>query len=124
MRPLSSFSSGSSSFASPRGRAFALLPAILLLAACAPGTKTPGWTFAPAEPPRSAQQEVIPSPPEGKGDRYVWQLGYWDWDGKEYNWVPGHFVERPDGGGNWVDGHWIYAGTDHWIWIPGHWRKE
>jgi len=104
-------------------RAFALLLP-LLLAACAPGTKTPGWSFAPSEPPPPAQENIYPTPPEELGDRYVWEAGHWHVDGKNYTWVPGQFVERPHDGGSWVGGHWIYTGTNQWIWMPGHWRKE
>jgi len=104
-------------------RALALLPP-LLLAACSPDAKTPGWTFAPAEPPPPAQQSLIPAPPEESGDRYVWELGHWHREGQEYTWVPSRFVEQPSRGSNWSDGRWIYTGNNQWIWIPGHWRKE
>jgi hypothetical protein len=96
-----------------------LLP--LLLAACAPGTKTPGWDFSPAETPPPPPEYVNPTVPTG--DHYVWEMGHWEKNGQDYSWVPGRYVEQPEGGSISAGGRWIYTGNGQWIWIPGHWRK-
>jgi hypothetical protein len=43
----------------------------------------------PAPPP--LRVEVKPPPP---APQYVWEEGYWQWTGRDYEWVPGHW-RRP-----------------------------
>jgi len=108
---------------SGHGRSLALLLP-LLLAACGPDAKTPGWTFAPAEPPPPADQELVPPPPEGASDQAVWEFGHWHREGQEYTWVPGHYVEPSNDEAVGSNGRWVYTGNHQSIWIPGHMQKE
>lgn len=91
-----------------------LCTALLNLAAV-PGFARAGVVvgFAPPAP----VVEVVPAPP---APGYVWQPGYWSWNGVQYVWVPGAYVvaptlapcgsQEPGSGmapaGMWVAGHW------------------
>lgn len=69
-----------------------------------------------APPPvRVETQTVAPGP------AYIWQKGYWRWNGARYAWVPGHWVQRPRPAAVWVEGHWIRRGGG-WVWVGGHWQ--
>jgi hypothetical protein len=69
-----------------------------------------------APPPvRVETQTVAPGP------MYVWQKGYWRWNGARYMWIPGHWVERPRPAAVWVEGHWVRRGGG-WVWVAGHWQ--
>jgi hypothetical protein len=62
--------------------------------------------------------EVAPAPP---APGYVWQPGYWNWNGVQYVWVPGVYVVPPYAHAVWVPGSWVRHGGG-WVWGPGHWR--
>ena len=71
----------------------------------------------PQAPPtvRVEAQTVAP------GAGYIWQPGYWRWNGATYVWVSGGWVRPPRTTAVWVPGHWVNRGAG-WVWIPGHWR--
>ena len=105
-----------------RNRLFAALLAGGLLASGLAGAipasaQVSGSVYVQVGPP-APQVEVIPANP---GGGYVWQAGYWRWNGYRYVWVGGRYVTAPYGGALWVPGHWrhTYGG---WVWVPGHWR--
>jgi len=54
-------------------------------------------------------------------DGYVWQPGYYRWDGRDYHWVSGRYVRAPRGRAQWVPGYWI-EGRRGWYYVDGHWR--
>jgi hypothetical protein len=60
-----------------------------------------------------ARYEVPPPPPS---PRHVWQPGGWHWNGREYVWLPGHYIVRLETYHRWVPGHW-----EQGAWIGGHW---
>jgi hypothetical protein len=74
------------------------------------------WT---PPPPPPARIEAPPEPPDGA---FVWRPGHWTFEGREYLWVPGEYVERPHAGERWVTGYWARGAQGGWIWIPGHWQ--
>jgi hypothetical protein len=67
-----------------------VLCAAALTLAAAPGVARVGVVvgFAPPAP----VVEVAPPPP---APGYVWQPGYWSWNGVQYVWVPGGYVVAP-----------------------------
>jgi WXXGXW repeat (2 copies) len=71
--------------------------------------------FAPPAP----VVEAVPPPP---APGYVWQPGYWSWNGVQYVWVPGAYVVAPFVHAVWVPGAWVRRGPG-WVWTPGHWRR-
>ena len=68
-------------------RSTVLLLAVLLVAACRMPPPVymiqgrPQPTQVPYAPP-APRLEVPPAPPD---ESYVWQDGYWSWDGSEYS---------------------------------------
>jgi WXXGXW repeat (2 copies) len=72
----------------------------------------------PAYPPPAPQPEL---PPPAPAPTYVWQPGHWSWNGLQYFWEPGKYVERPAATATYVAGHWEHNGTG-WIWVDGRWE--
>jgi hypothetical protein len=71
--------------------------------------------YAPVPPLR---YEVRPPPPPGP--RMVWQAGAWNWNGRGYDWIPGHYVAfRPHH--HWAAGYWRGYGP-HRVWVGPDWR--
>jgi hypothetical protein len=70
----------------------------------------------PAPPPPRA--EMQPPPP---GERAVWDPGHWNWNGRDYAWVPGHYIERPNVAMRWEPGHWVQE-RGSWVWVEGSWH--
>lgn len=70
-------------------------------------------------PPPLRREAIIVAP--GPRERFVWVDGYWRWDGRGYDWVPGRWVDRPHRYHAWVPGHWAPV-RGGWVWRDGHWR--
>ena len=96
---------------------FPILCGLALTLAAAPGIARVGVVvgFAPPAP----VVEVVPPPP---APGYVWQPGYWSWNGVQYVWVPGAYVVAPYVHAVWVPGAWVRHGHG-WVWRAGHWRR-
>lgn len=71
---------------------------------------------APTAPP-PPQAEIPPSAP---APSYVWEPGHWSWNGLQYIWQPGKYVERPTVSATFVAGHWEQHQSG-WVWVQGHW---
>ncbi len=88
--------------------------------ACGMGTANAGFAAAGGEAeaaPPPAREERSPAPRDG----YVWAPGYWDWNGRAFSWVSGHFIfERR--GAHWVADRWDQVGS-HWQHVNGHWER-
>jgi hypothetical protein len=78
--------------------------------------QVPDWT---PPPPPALREEVRPPPPN---PAWVWRPGHWKFEGREYIWVPGEWVERAVRGERWTHGYWAQGARGEWIWIPGHWQ--
>lgn len=108
------------------GSGFIVILSVLLLAACyspsRDGYLPPVDTkiHADKEPP-PPRDETVPAPPQGPADYFAWDPGHWNWNGRDYDWMPGHYVERPYQGGVWVRGGWHNDGDRRWSWTPSHW---
>lgn len=72
-------------------------------------------TAPPAAPPATTVVAASPGP------GYVWEDGYWDWNGVTWVWVGGQWVYPPAGYTVWVGGGW-YRGPHGWYHERGHWR--
>src|ERR1700722_2378541 len=70
----------------------------------------------PYPPPPPPRMEPVPPPPR---ETVVWEPGRWQWDGREYVWIRGHYVERVVGR-HWEPPHWTWDGRN-WVWVGGHW---
>lgn len=63
------------------------------------------------------REEVIPPPP---GEKLVWVKGHWKWEGTEWVWKPGHYIEKPHPEAAWVPGHYVQKSYGL-VYVPGHW---
>jgi hypothetical protein len=72
-------------------------------------------------PPPVARVEIVPAPPRPL-EVVEWQPGHWHWDGREYVWVTGRYIERPRREAVYVPGHWDERPNGRWVWIAPHWR--
>ena len=69
------------------------------------------------EPLPADRYEVVPPPPS---ERLVWVKGHWKWEGFEWVWQPGHYIEKPHPEAFWKPGHYVQKSWGL-VWIPGHW---
>jgi hypothetical protein len=96
---------------------------LLALCIAAGSIATLGGTPALAEvyvrigppPPR---YEAVPVVRPG----WIWEPGYWNWNGRRYVWVGGHRV-RAHRGQHWTPHRWV---EDHgrWRMDRGHWDRD
>jgi hypothetical protein len=70
--------------------------------------------------PPARPVERVPPPPPHTPPR-AGHPGYHRYDGHQYVWVPGTYVEPPHAHARWVDGHWDHHGNGY-VWVEGHWR--
>jgi hypothetical protein len=76
--------------------------------------------YVQKQPPQEIV-EVQPQPP-GPGERWAWQKGHWRWDGRDYHWFPGRWVERPVYAREWAPPRWEARGGNGYVFIEGSWR--
>jgi hypothetical protein len=75
-------------------------------------------SLAPPAPPPVAREDLVPVPPEGA----VWVQGHYEWNGRNYFWVGGHYTQPSEAGLYWEPGRWVDR-YGRWEWIAGHWRR-
>jgi WXXGXW repeat (2 copies) len=85
------------------------------LAPSSAGTTSPAAPYAP--PPLRVE-----TPPPAPWPLAMWQPGHWSWNGAQYIWAPGHYVERPSPTATWLPGYW-QQGPSGWTWIDGRWTS-
>jgi len=108
-------------------------PRLILMAALALGLAACGTTpqdesaitsdfpyvrLAPSPPPNPLPEVFYPS---ANPMAQVWRAGYWDYDGRQFNWVEGHFIERPDPTAAWSPDRWERRAFG-WAFVPGFWQ--
>ncbi len=82
-------------------------------------TPAPGTTviIAPNAPP-PPEAETPPPPP---APTYVWDPGHWTWDGTQFGWDAGKYIEKPQVSASFVPGHWE-QNPNGWAWVPSQWN--
>lgn len=100
--------------------------AILLCAAvsagCASGDPAPAVrdvALVAPYPPPAKRAEIPPPPPSTDA---LWQAGHWTWNGANFIWTPGSYIQRPTPTANWLPGYWVQDASG-WIWTDGHWQS-
>jgi hypothetical protein len=68
--------------------------------------------------PPAPRHEVVPVVQPG----WVWQPGYWNWNGHRYVWVRGHRI-RAHRGAHWAPHHWVEDGG-RWRMERGRWERD
>ena len=69
-------------------------------------------------PPPPMQPEYFPPQPDPYA---VWIPGAWEFDGRAYIWVVGHWVVPPPHYVHYVGPHWSYRDGGY-VYIRGYWR--
>jgi hypothetical protein len=75
--------------------------------------------YADEAPPPLPEYDQPPIPAEGD----MWTPGYWSWNGYEYFWVPGTWVEPPQPGFLWTPGYWAFGGGVY-AFHRGYWGEH
>src|SRR5579862_5453244 len=71
-------------------------------------------TQTPPPPLPDYDQPPIPAPDD------QWTPGYWNWNGYDYYWVPGTWVEPPQPELLWTPGYWGLVGAI-FVFHQGYW---
>ncbi|MFI5356430.1 MAG: hypothetical protein ACHQ4G_03755 [Opitutales bacterium] len=77
--------------------------------------------YAPPPPPASPPAEANATPPPPPTATAVWVSGYWAFDGRNYNWLDGHWEVPPPGAHAFVAAHWE-SQYGQYRFIPGYWQ--
>jgi len=94
-----------------------VIGATLLLTAEGCVTAGGGHLYVRTGPPRPQVERRLVAP----GPDFVWQPGFYQWEGREYVWVPGRYERAPRARARWVAGRWAHD-RQGWYFIDGHWR--
>ncbi len=103
--------------------ALVAVPLLSLATACvvAPPHRVAVEVVAP-KPPPPVRYEAPPPPPPERAELVVWDPGHWRWNGRDWAWVPGRYIERPRREAHWVPGRWAERPDGTWAWVEGRWR--
>jgi hypothetical protein len=77
--------------------------------------------IAPNAPP-PPRVETVPAPPTTEAQVMYWQPGHWMWNGANWEWAAGQYVQRPAPQAVWEPGHWSQQPSDGYVWVDGHWQ--
>jgi hypothetical protein len=97
-----------------------LLFAVALLAVSAACFAQIGVSISVGFPPPEIPVYAQPICP---GDGYIWNPGYWAWDGQDYYWVPGTWVLAPQVGYFWTPPYWGWNGVA-FLFHEGYWGPQ
>lgn len=115
----------------PRIGVAAALLGIMALSACstppaapvrlsaADPARPPAETIAAPQPPPPTRAEI---PPPAPSPQALWRFGHWSWNGKQFLWNPGHYVERPSPEASWIPGYWEQR-PEGWIRVDDQWAS-
>ncbi|MES2208544.1 MAG: YXWGXW repeat-containing protein [Pseudomonadota bacterium] len=70
--------------------------------------------------PPPVREEIVRTAPYPD---YVWISGYWGWNGRRHDWVPGHW-SAPRPGYRWIPHRWEQNGGSHWHLREGYWERH
>ena len=79
--------------------------------------RPPTEIVAAPQPPPPTRAEI---PPPAPSPQALWRFGHWSWDGRQFVWNPGQYVERPSPTASWLPDHWEQR-PEGWIRIDGQW---
>jgi WXXGXW repeat (2 copies) len=73
-------------------------------------------------PPPPPRVETVPPPPSAEAQVMYWQQGHWMWNGANWEWAAGQYVQRPAPQAVWEPGHWSQQPSGGYVWVDGHWQ--
>ena len=91
-------------------------PATLVELSAVPARASTEIGAAP-HPPPPIRVEI---PPPAPSPQALWRFGHWSWDGRQFVWNPGQYVERPSPTASWIPDHWEQR-PEGWIRVDGQW---
>jgi hypothetical protein len=74
--------------------------------------------LSPTQPPALQQEEV---PVITDPYKYIWRPGHWHYESRNFNWIPGELMVRPDPTAVWAPDHWEHR-TYGWVFVHGYWQ--
>ena len=95
-----------------RGLSLAVMIFLAQLSGCAPLPPD-----HPPVPPLRAEQ--VPPPPRASVT-LIWRPGHYDWNGFEYTWIAGQWIDRGGRNSLWQDGYWRQV-SGRSVWVPARW---
>lgn len=82
-------------------------------------TAYPYTQMAPQAPPPDPGETVPPLP--GASNDFAWRPGFWAYNGKEFYWIDGRYLQRPGPTAFWSLDHWEHRQYG-WVFVPGFWQ--
>jgi WXXGXW repeat (2 copies) len=104
---------GEASAADPVGSTAEIVSA----APARPSAEIIAEAIAAPRPPPPTRAEI---PPPAPSPRALWQFGQWSWNGRQFVWSPGQYVERPSPTASWIPGYWEQR-PEGWVRVDGQW---
>lgn len=104
---------------------------IVALSACSTPPATPIQVSAALPAKAPADAVVAPKappptraeiPPPAPSPQALWRFGHWSWDGQQFVWNRGQYVERPWPSASWIPGYWEQR-PEGWIRVDGQWTS-
>ena len=80
----------------------------------------PAPSYAGTTAPYAPPAPQVENPPPATSPLAMWQPGHWSWNGSQFVWLSGHYVERPSATATWRPGYW-QQGRAGWVWVEGSW---
>ncbi|MCX5682720.1 MAG: YXWGXW repeat-containing protein [Planctomycetota bacterium] len=79
----------------------------------------PEYVIVREAPPAVIVERRPPPPNQG----LVWIDGFWEWNGRQYVWEPGHWAAPPRGGVIWIAPRYERH-EQGYRYMPGRWSEE
>lgn len=73
--------------------------------------------IAAPQPPPPTRVEL---PPPAPSPQALWRFGHWSWNGRQFVWNPGQYVEPPSPTASWIPGYWEQR-PEGWIRVDDQW---
>jgi hypothetical protein len=94
-------------------------PTAVEISDAAPASPRDAPVLAPHPPPPTR----VEIPPPAPSPQALWRFGHWSWNGEQFVWNPGQYIERPSPAASWIPGYWEQR-PEGWIRVEGQWTSE
>jgi len=92
--------------------------ALVEVSAAAPARPSADAVAAPQPPPPTR----VELPPPAPSPQSLWRFGHWSWNGRQFVWNPGQYVEPPSPTASWIPGYWEQR-PEGWIRVEDQWTS-
>jgi hypothetical protein len=94
-------------------------PAAVEISETFPASPRDAPVLAP-HPPPPTRAEI---PPPAPSPQALWRFGHWSWNGEQFVWNPGQYIERPSPAASWIPGYWEQR-PEGWIRVDDQWTSK